>query len=96
MELSYTSWVYDITDPSVGFSIITSDKEVPPPRTDNSTRELCEISCEIDTPLSNFPLVKGVRRISGTKMTMSFEGEPQFEVVNGNSRVKQSIQVEYT
>jgi hypothetical protein len=67
-------------------------------RKDDKVRLLCTINCDYDTPFGNLPLVdprRNIRRVDGMKLTMRFDGEPQWMLQVGKNTKEQMVDVQF-
>ncbi len=80
------------------FEIMTSDALPPPGRRDASCRMLCTIRCDYDRPFHELPVaddVQGMRVVKDMRLTMTFEGEPQWRLQVGNKVTDARVDVDF-
>ncbi len=75
---------------------MTSDKEIPPIRKDESVKPHCVINCDYDTPFNDLPVVdmrSGTRKVGGMNLTMRFDGETQWKLQVGKNTTERKVEV---
>ncbi|OAA54523.1 Heat shock protein Hsp70 [Niveomyces insectorum RCEF 264] len=80
------------------FRIFTSDALPPPHRLDASCQLLCTITCEYDTPFHELRVVdeaRGLRVVDGMRLTMRFNGEPEWRLQVGSKTTECMVNVQY-
>ncbi|CAK7221496.1 hypothetical protein SEUCBS140593_004589 [Sporothrix eucalyptigena] len=94
VSYKFYEYVTSAASKQTKFLIYTSEQMPPPYRREEGCALLCTIFCDYDTPYHELPIMdqsRGLRLVDDMRLTMSFEGEPEWRLQVGSKSIDRKV-----